>query len=358
MNQCPKTLFSKLTTRVCLSILLVSYFAISLPIATTKSLGNDEIYSLQVAMQGGWQSIWSALVHGADNHPPLDYYTRHLFITLFGPSELSVRLPSILAVGAGAIFIFDMFRRSYSPIVGMAASVLTLINSGLQAAETARSYAFLYLSFALSLYAWDRIANTPRTQQARRLWLLFSLALVLGIYSHYYAVLYLAAFGAAVFFETCKNRRISCPPVLAMSIAVVFSVPLWPLIHTASQFSANFWTPVTLTALLRFYPDLLLTVAPCLIALLSILCLVPLRTSPDELNDTHNGLNATTVVALVAFAMLPLVLFVLAKVFTGAFLPRYVEASGTAICLLAVVMIERLAIDRGLRALVLVVSCR
>src|SRR5262249_40109839 len=123
-----------------------------------------------------------------------------------------------------------------------------------------------------------------------------------------------------------------------------------PLFHTAKQFAANFWTPVTVTGLLEFYSNLLLPVSLCLVALLVLLSLLP----ADPLHETsRKGLRASTLVVLVLFALLPLALFALANSLTGAFLPRYVYASGTAICLLVVYLINRLAVDPHHRLVVL-----
>src|SRR5262249_13200030 len=139
-------------------------------------------------------------------------------------------------------------------------------------------------------------------------------------------------------------------PVLILIGVSLVCLPLQPLFHTAKQVAANFLTPVTLTGLLEFYSNLLLPVSLCLFALLVLLSLLP----ADPLHETsRKGLRASTLVVLVLFALLPLALFALANSLTGAFLPRYVYASGTAICLLVVYLINRLAVDPHHRLVVL-----
>jgi hypothetical protein len=93
---------------------------------------------------------------------------------------------------------------------------------------------------------------------------------------------------------------------------------------------------VTLTSALTFYPSLLAPAIPCLVAMTLLIALVP---GAEEFRATEaTELPRETLHALVWFSALPVAMFVMARLVTGAFLPRYAIGSGAALALLSVVL--------------------
>lgn len=316
----------------------IIFLAATLPFAVAKPLTNDEIYTLRVAQQPSFFSIWSALANGADNHPPLDYWLRHASMGLFGTSPFALRLPSIVAVWLAVVFVYTLLARSLGAQYTFGASLLVLIAGGYEAAVATRGYALLLFSFGLSMLAWQAVA-TGRAGPRERL--MFAGGLLCAFYSHYYGVLHGLAFGFASL--TAATRRVSLvrQPYLLIASAVALSLPLWPLVEVAARFSDRFWTPVTITSALAFYPSLLAPAIPCLIAIALLTALVPADADGPATAEPL-VMARETVHALVWFSIMPVAMFVIASLRTGAFLPRYTVATGAALVILWVVLVSRM----------------
>jgi mannosyltransferase len=325
------------------------YAAIAVPIAALKPLWNDEIYSFAVARQPSVAAVWRALGKGADNLPPLDYWLRHGSMALLGTSAFAFRLPSLLAVCGAALVLFRVFARHLGLAGGWAAALLMLIVSGYAQSVEARGYALLLLLFAVALDAWDQLVD-GRAPAPRAMTLLA--ALVAAVYAHYYGALYLLAFLAAAIAAMWIRRGVWLLPVLIVGVAGLACLPLLPLATAASRFSTNFWTPLTLTAALTFYRDLLAPAVSCLVVMGLALVVAPAE--GDGARRSRGSLPGATTAVLVATACLPVPLFVMAKMWTGAFHPKFIPAAGAAICLLAIVLASQLATDIRWRRLVFV----
>jgi 4-amino-4-deoxy-L-arabinose transferase-like glycosyltransferase len=316
----------------------VIFVASALPFAIAKPLTNDEIYTLRVAMQPSFSAIWSALASGADNHPPLDYWLRHASMGLFGTSPFALRLPSLVAVWLAMVCLYKVVARSLGAQYAFGATLLMLIVSGYESALATRGYALLLFSFGLSMMAWQAVATGHAGARER---LMFVGGLVCAFYSHYYGVLHGLAFLLASL--TAATRRVSFvrQPYLLIAAAAALSLPLWPLVEVAAKFSDRFWTPVTLTSALAFYPSLLAPAIPCLIAIALLAALVPAADDGPAATEPME-LPRETVQALLWFSAMPVAMFVMASLRTGAFLPRYTVASGAALVILSVVLASRI----------------
>jgi 4-amino-4-deoxy-L-arabinose transferase-like glycosyltransferase len=311
------------------------FLAAALPFASLKPLTNDEIYTLRVAIQPSVSAIWSALASGADNLPPLDYWIRHASVGLLGTSAIALRLPSLVAVCLAIVCVYTLVARWLGPRHAFGATLLMLIVSGYESALATRGYALLLFSFGLSMMAWPAVATGQAGVRER---LMFAGGLVCACYSHYYGVLHGLAFLLASLTSAARVPFVR-QPYLLIAAAAAASLPLWPLIETAARFSDRFWTPVTLTSALAFYPSLLAPAIPCLIAMALLALLAPATGEPTA---RAGEVPRETVHALIWFSAMPVAMFVIASLRAGAFLPRYTVAAGAALVILAVVLASRI----------------
>jgi hypothetical protein len=327
--------------------LTVLFGLAAIPIAVIKPLTNDEIYSFAVARLPHYGSIWHALASGADNHPPLDYWLRHFSMSIFGPTRIGLRFPSLLAVWAGILLLAQFLtRRLGHPTFGWAAGLLTLIVGGYQASLVTRGYALLVLFFALTLVgAWG--IETGRRDGRYLIFLL--LGLVGAVYSHYYGILYLLALIASSLTLRLTTGRPQKELVVLIATAVALSIPLFSLLPAASQFRTNFWTPVTVTSALALYPNLLSGAIPCLLTMAALAAISSVDSRPQE-----RTLSVELIVLILSFAITPLFMLVLAKLAVGAFLPRYVLGAGVAICCMSVALLGLVPMEKRRRSQILV----
>jgi len=105
------------------------YLVTSVYIASQRLLRFDELLTVHVARLSNWATICAALAHGADGQPPIFYMVVGIFDKLFGHSEVTMRLPSALAMMAGLLITFDCARRLTDGLHGLIAlSVLTFLS--------------------------------------------------------------------------------------------------------------------------------------------------------------------------------------------------------------------------------------
>lgn len=168
-------------------------------------------------------TLWRELgridaVHGAY------YLFLHFWIRLFGASELSVRLPSAIAIGlavAGIVVLADLIlTRRIAVIAGIVFAVLPRVT--LMGAE-GRSYA---MATALAVWLTVLFVVLLRRHSTRVLpWLAYGALLALSTYLFLYLVL-LAGVHLLVMLSTRPNRMLLRHWLLAVAVAVVLSAPI------------------------------------------------------------------------------------------------------------------------------------
>jgi hypothetical protein len=262
---------------------------------------------------------------------------------LVGATPFGLRLPSLLAVGAALAVFFGLFNRRLGPAYAWAVVLLVLLVSGYHVSFEERGYAVLILCFALALNAWDRLGTDGPSLRHE---ITFVLSLAAAVWAHYYGAFYFIAFLGAAVMQAWHRRRLGWRPFAGLALAGVLCLPLVPLAAVASQYSSGFWTGVSGNDAIAFYPELLRSVTPCLV-LMAVAATVGLATERQaEEPGPPSGLPAHTMYALAATACLPVPMFVAARLVTGAFHPKYIVASGLALCLIVVALAPRLRLAR------------
>jgi 4-amino-4-deoxy-L-arabinose transferase-like glycosyltransferase len=246
---------------------------------------------------------------------------------IFGLSEWSLRLPSVMFVGAACVFLYRIARRWFDREISLIAVIAFLANPHVAfAASDARVYGMALCAVALStllLLRW--------TEQARALdGALYAIAAAWVIYAHLLwtpALLAQAAF-CALAYPSFKWRR----PLFAWTVAALLCLPLLPAIRAAGNARAamSFATASPLSALLE--------------AILPIGVIGPLVIA-FALNRRTAGFNPRKASALPVFpvlatftaAAIPPVLLYSVFLFTDVnpFVPRYYLGTSLAIALLA-----------------------
>jgi hypothetical protein len=348
--QMNKATTSVVTLSSWVAMLIALIGLITVPFAKWAPMGNSEIYVLEIARQPDLTTIWSVLRAGADNHPPMDYWLRHLSMSFFGSSSLAFRLPSLIAIWTSAIFLFLLLCRRGDPMYGASAVLLMLLLWGQSLAANDRGYALLLCSFSISLYAWDGFEAQPSS-----IWRegLFALSLLLAVYSHYYGVLFFIAYALAALVRSLMDRRLWIRPFVLLAGTAVGCIPLWTLAEVASQYRTNFWTPVDLTAALNFYAMLLSPVLTAFVVMTVLLSIALVGSTRGEWPG-RLPLSRTSILAIGMFSFQPISLFLIAKLLTGAFNPGYAAEAGVAFCLLFVVLAANLSPSPRWRAVIFV----
>ena len=182
--------------------LCVCFALSSLAIATRRPFWYDEILTVLAARTPGIKDLLSKFLFGYDQTPPLNAIFVRLSSDVFGWTELAARLPSTFFATAGLFILFHRIRSLANGLMGLAAiSILTTSFLPMWAYE-ARPYAMLFFASALALSLWTSAPDASDGSTGKTRSILFGVAVMLAVFSHYYGVLLIVPFIA----EEAKNR--------------------------------------------------------------------------------------------------------------------------------------------------------
>lgn len=148
-------------------ILLITLFCTNVYRAATQSIAHDEALTYQWFLRGPVSEAWTK--YNANNHI-LHTYLCRISIGIFGLSELSLRLPSLLG---GALYLFGVYRIcryvfGQNSLFLLAVSLLSLNPFVLDYLSAARGYGMAIAFFLWALYYFLKL--DLRAPQKKVLW--------------------------------------------------------------------------------------------------------------------------------------------------------------------------------------------
>ncbi|HVC34013.1 MAG TPA: glycosyltransferase family 39 protein [Chloroflexota bacterium] len=162
-------------------------FALRVTRLNVGSLWGDEGFSVVPAGYGGWD-IPTAFPIG---HLSLYYHLVHLWMSVAGGSEFSLRYLSLWTGVAAVVVACAVGKRVGGAPTGVVAALLCAVSPPLvDYAQTARPYALVVFLLGLNCYALLRIG---RRADDLRWWTLAVLSLVAAAYCHLFALVCLPA---------------------------------------------------------------------------------------------------------------------------------------------------------------------
>jgi len=329
------------------------YLYVASIVAARKPLWHDEIVTYYVAKQDGPAAIIRALLAKADNHPPVDYITRHFFLNVFGDSALAFRMPSILALLIAALCLYFIVLRRASVLAAIVAFSLPFGTSLLKFSYEGRSYPLLFASMALAFLAWQLATEKPSVPRL----VLLTLALALGPFIHFYGAFNFLPIAVGEACRSWERRKICWPIFISGVVALALLVPLVPFALHASKFAAHFWSGLSPTAPFNTYYWLIGAAMPafmaCLILYSAATLLLPAAGGPasDRRTVPSHEFAAALMVALLPFAT-----YVLAVLVTHAYVYRYLLNTTLGIALLLAFLTYRVEQIRRLYGVIFALS--
>jgi len=125
--------------------------------ACTVPLWFDELFTLFISRLTSLPEMLRAMP--ADCQPPLQYLLTHFSLQVFGVSELSLRLPEVLAFMAAGLLTYKIVHRHGTAVQAHFALTLLLGSQiGIEQAYTARPYGLLIAFTALTFACWQEAA--------------------------------------------------------------------------------------------------------------------------------------------------------------------------------------------------------
>jgi hypothetical protein len=229
--------------------LTVFFGATSLYIAAHRLLWFDEVLTTLICRLPTVGTVWKALSEVAEQTPVLYFLIARAVDQLLGPSDLAVRLVSVLAFGAALLVTFDSARRLADGPYGLIAMSFLATPFVAYYGHEARSYSLYLLLAAVALWLWNFAAGKAGL-------LAFGFTFLAGVGIHYYFVLCLAPFAVAAAIE----KQYFHPKLTAGAAGALISLAaLYPQIATGRRFAQSIsavWQPSP-AALLKAYVEIL-----------------------------------------------------------------------------------------------------
>jgi uncharacterized membrane protein len=298
-------------------VLSLFYLGTSLYIATQRLFWFDELFTIHIARLPHLSTIWTAMANGVDALPPPYYILVRAFDSLFGPSEMSARLPSALAMGAGLLIIFDCTRRLTDGLHGLLAFGVATSSFLLYYGYEARSYAIYFMLAALALWLWHFDGVSARTQT-----ILFGGVFFLGGCFHYYFMMCLAPYALWELLRWTRGQRPPAKLIAGFVGCALSLLVLSPFILSFShKFGGGYWNRPTLKELLAMYmqmfPD-----GMFLLAIIALWIAVVRSVATTQEETLVPAMPPAETIGWL-FLGVPLAAYIVAVAKTNAFFSRY-----------------------------------
>lgn len=221
-----------------LAALIIAAIIVRIELAD-YSLGFDDFASLFFAEQP-LSVLWSDWMVRETN-PPLYYSMLHVWVSLFGHSEMAIRWLSIIGAAVGIAMLAMLVR----PRFGIRAAIAVVVLTGLSAHHVffslaARGYIFAFDGVVLSLFGLFAMIEQPQMDRRHALPAVacYAIGSLVAIYSHTTMVIWPVAATAGVFvlrWRTLLENRGRLLVILAIANLVVLVGAAWWLSITVIQ---------------------------------------------------------------------------------------------------------------------------
>ncbi len=197
-----------------LSIVFAGGILLRLP-NLTKSLWFDELWATRIKNEN---ILWLGNNAFFDIHPP--FYQTFIFfwIRLFGDSEISVRMPSLIS---GILSIFLVYTLS-STLAGkrtalIATFLLCLSPVHIWYSQEARSYSLTLCLLLVSILSYYKL----KEHGTKSIWyVIYCVSLCVAVLSHYFVIVYLMSISMMCLIKINKVKR----NVLILNVLIVASL--------------------------------------------------------------------------------------------------------------------------------------
>ncbi len=179
--------------------------------------------------------------------PPLYYILMHLWVNIFGVSEITLRFPSLIFSVLSIFFIFKLAKELYDEEVGLISALLLSVSLySINYAHEAKMYTMLWFLGILSFYYFYKFTKDP-TNKNLFLYILFT---TMSIYTLYVGFLFMVVQNICyfIFFEKKQTQKW----LLGQFVMLLLYLPwIYIFIVNALQRTGIKWIPPTQNYLKR-----------------------------------------------------------------------------------------------------------
>jgi len=169
-----------------------------------ESIWLDEAVTSQVS-ELSIRELIQWMIAKNDNNPPLYYMLMHFWVSLFGHSEFSLRLPSVIVGTGSIILIYAVGKLIFNRTTALIASLILAVSVfHIEYSQEARVYSLLAFLTLCSFYLFLKTLSGSKT-----LYIIgYVITSVLLMYSHFYGVFILIVQNIFCFTRYFVNRDV------------------------------------------------------------------------------------------------------------------------------------------------------
>ncbi len=216
--------------RPVLAILAILIFSLFLRL---YHLGFNEFWYDEIGSIGYARYPWG------NWNAPLYWILLHYWVKIFGVSEFSLRFPSLIFSFFSVILLFFLGKHLFNKKAGLIACIfMGLSPFCIWYAQEARDYSMALFFGVLSTYLLFKAIKEKRF----KLWMLFTLISIIGLYTNYFFIFLLLAQGISILFF--RGTRPSFKEIICfLIIALGFSLYLPRFLSKFYYVWQGFWVP-------------------------------------------------------------------------------------------------------------------
>ncbi len=203
-------------------------------IASREFLWADELITALTSRMPSFSAIWRFYADGLGATAPVQSLVGHVGVMLPLPTEISVRLPFILAFLCMCLGIYWFVRRRYPAGYALAALTMAVVFPDLYSFMTySRAYTLELGAAGIALCCWQAASG-----RLARPWSVFGLwlSLAFAIAAHVFAIFLFVPFAAAQAVHDKSRRRLDWPVWLALLLFPAGFLPILPGALKASAY--------------------------------------------------------------------------------------------------------------------------
>jgi hypothetical protein len=312
---------------------LVVFYFLMTAVMSMRQLWHDELFTYYIAQAPSLSRLWEEL--HLDLNPPLLYLATRASMAVLGDHPYAVRFPSILAFLAGSLCLYVWVARRLRPSYGLLAMLALWSTPFFYYSSEARPYGLVIGFFGMALLAYQNAIRPARRASSV---VLLALAVSGMMFSHLFAVFYLAPFGLAELVRLYRRRKPDVGVWAALLVPAFFPFIYLPLVarFQSSVFPESF--QASLHRIWTFYIVTLKPEGPLLLLALFAALLIAFRRERPELSQ--RAMPDLLDIAFIAGALaIPVVINLVLMRTHGAFFDRYGGPAAFGLALIVVFLI-------------------
>lgn len=232
--------------KLLVSMVFAAAILIRLP-GLGDSLWFDEIYRTNHMFNQPQALKWLLL---SDVHPPLYNLILLGWTRIFGDSEIAVRIPPLVFGILSLFLIWKMARFWLGPRIAALSLILICVSPVhiWYSYENKNNMLLLLLSAAAFYFYWKATESNES-----RYWIFGTIALILAMWTHFYAFLYAACVAVWIRWRANQDNTILKPAIISLRTICLCVIPLLVLkLYAGGIPLRDYMRPFTLTELYKY----------------------------------------------------------------------------------------------------------